>query len=305
MARGVSQNEIHSAADDLLATGERPTVERVRAQLGRGSPNTIGPLLDGWWAKLAERLTHRVALPELPVTVGAAFAHLWETAVAAGQVHAEAQVAPERLALADALAKADAAAAAQQLATVHQEAQLLQAQAALRGVEQALAISDQRVSDLLGQVASQKATEQQLIVRRDALESRLGYIQIEHQKERASISAERDALQAHVRQAQDRAYGEVDRLRQELKALKGQLSAQTREHAAALRAGVQGQRAAETEAQRAQREVASLRGRLEALASARPRKPALATALEPRLKRPVAKAAPTLKKRVKAQAKAT
>lgn len=305
MARGVSKDEIHSAADHLLAAGERPTVERVRATLGRGSPNTIGPLLDGWWAQLAQRLTHRVALPELPDTVGAAFAHAWETAVAAGQVHAEVQVAPERLALADALANADAAAATQQMTTVHQEAQLLQAHAAMRGVEQALAISDQRVNDLLGQVASQKATEQQLVVRRDALESRLGYIQIEHQKERAAISAERDALQAHVRQVEDRAYGEVDRLRQELKAVKGQLSAQTRAHAAALRASVQSQRAAETQGQRAQREVANLRGRLEALASARPRKPDLATPLQPRLKRPVAKPPSGTKKIVKPQAKAT
>ncbi|WP_415750910.1 DNA-binding protein, partial [Escherichia coli] len=53
MARGVQETEVFEAADALLGAGERPTVERVRLRLGRGSPNTIGPLLDAWWAQLA------------------------------------------------------------------------------------------------------------------------------------------------------------------------------------------------------------------------------------------------------------
>ena len=46
MARpGVGFEDIAGAADALLDAGERPTTERVRGFLGRGSPNTIGPLL--------------------------------------------------------------------------------------------------------------------------------------------------------------------------------------------------------------------------------------------------------------------
>ena len=44
------------AAEAALGLGERPTIERVRQQLGRGSPDTVGPMLDGWYGSLAKRL---------------------------------------------------------------------------------------------------------------------------------------------------------------------------------------------------------------------------------------------------------
>ncbi len=59
MAVGVPENEVFTAADVVLARGERPTVERVRLELGRGSPARVGGLLDIWWARLAERLSGR------------------------------------------------------------------------------------------------------------------------------------------------------------------------------------------------------------------------------------------------------
>lgn len=54
--RGVQMDEVWAAADAVLALGERPTIERVRQHLGRGSPNTVGPMLDGWYGALAKRL---------------------------------------------------------------------------------------------------------------------------------------------------------------------------------------------------------------------------------------------------------
>ncbi len=81
MARtGVTQADVSDAADQLVAAGERPTTERVRLRLGRGSPNTVGPMLEQWWNDLAERLQGRLALPELPETVAAAFAETWALA---------------------------------------------------------------------------------------------------------------------------------------------------------------------------------------------------------------------------------
>ena len=41
MAKGISELDVHQAADDIIAAGERPTVERIRAHLGTGSPNTV------------------------------------------------------------------------------------------------------------------------------------------------------------------------------------------------------------------------------------------------------------------------
>lgn len=55
--RGIQIEDVWAAADVILNRGERPTIERIRHQLGRGSPNTVGPMLDNWYATLAARLT--------------------------------------------------------------------------------------------------------------------------------------------------------------------------------------------------------------------------------------------------------
>lgn len=41
MARGITELDFHQAADSVVLAGERPTVERIRAVLGTGSPNTV------------------------------------------------------------------------------------------------------------------------------------------------------------------------------------------------------------------------------------------------------------------------
>jgi hypothetical protein len=48
-SRGVQQDDVSNACDALWLEGIRPTNERTRQKLGRGSPNTIGPMLDAWW----------------------------------------------------------------------------------------------------------------------------------------------------------------------------------------------------------------------------------------------------------------
>lgn len=65
MARGITEADVLEAADALLARGERPTIERVRQELGRGSPNTVNRHLDVWWTSLAARMQGRgdAALP--------------------------------------------------------------------------------------------------------------------------------------------------------------------------------------------------------------------------------------------------
>lgn len=59
MARGITEADVLEAADALLARGERPTIERVRQELGRGSPNTVNRHLDAWWTSLAQRVQGR------------------------------------------------------------------------------------------------------------------------------------------------------------------------------------------------------------------------------------------------------
>lgn len=55
--RGVQIDEVWSAADAVLRAGQRPTIDRVRAHLGRGSPNTVAPMLEAWYATLGKRLS--------------------------------------------------------------------------------------------------------------------------------------------------------------------------------------------------------------------------------------------------------
>ena len=81
-SRGITSLDVDRAADVLLHEGERPTIERIRARLGRGSPNTINPLLDAWWSRLAGRLdAGPAALHRLPEPVLHAAEALWLTAL--------------------------------------------------------------------------------------------------------------------------------------------------------------------------------------------------------------------------------
>ena len=55
-ARGAiaTNAEVRAAADAVLRTGARPTVDNVRKHLGRGSPNRITPILADWYRESAE-----------------------------------------------------------------------------------------------------------------------------------------------------------------------------------------------------------------------------------------------------------
>ena len=43
-----TQEVVNRACDAILARGERPTVDRVRTELGGGSPNSLTPLVRAW-----------------------------------------------------------------------------------------------------------------------------------------------------------------------------------------------------------------------------------------------------------------
>lgn len=77
-ARGVVYKDVAHAADELLRSGERPTVEKIRSKIGSGSPNTVGPLLDTWWKGLAGRLdSGPAAFHRLPESVSHIAEALW------------------------------------------------------------------------------------------------------------------------------------------------------------------------------------------------------------------------------------
>jgi len=83
MTRGITKNDVWDAADALLLEGARPTIERVRQKIGRGSPNTVSPYLDTWFKHLGSRIQDPgsfSAPPDVPDPVMATARHLWEVA---------------------------------------------------------------------------------------------------------------------------------------------------------------------------------------------------------------------------------
>src|SRR5579871_1758923 len=95
-SRGVSSRDVELAADTLLRAGERPTIEKVREKIGRGSPNTINPLLDLWWKRLAARLdAGPAALHRIPEGVLHVAEALWMQALEESRRRAEQELSRE------------------------------------------------------------------------------------------------------------------------------------------------------------------------------------------------------------------
>lgn len=95
MARGITENDVFAACDALLLAGERPTIERVRQKIGRGSPNTVSPMLDAWFKGLGRRLQDPGAFsppPDIPGPVLQAAQHFWEVAQASARADLEERV---------------------------------------------------------------------------------------------------------------------------------------------------------------------------------------------------------------------
>lgn len=85
MPRGITEKDVFTACDALVLAGERPTIERVRWKIGRGSPNTVSPMLDAWFKGLGRRLQDPGAFampPDIPEPVLQASQHFWEVAQA-------------------------------------------------------------------------------------------------------------------------------------------------------------------------------------------------------------------------------
>ena len=81
---GVTREQVHAAAEALVAEGQSATVVAVRQRLGGGSPNTITPLLAEWRAG-------RAPITTLPTAPTAALRQVWTAAVQAALIHLEAE----------------------------------------------------------------------------------------------------------------------------------------------------------------------------------------------------------------------
>lgn len=240
--RGVQLDEVWAAADAVLALGERPTIERVRQQLGRGSPNTVGPMLDGWYGALAKRLHAPGDVVEhdagadapLPAAVLRATKTLWGRALQHAEERATAQFTQAREALEiqaeelrqaqDSLAKETQRLAdrseAYAVAMQAKDAQIAELGRLVQELQQQLASNQEML-------ATARSEGAQLRLAWDADRRRQEAKEVEHQAERARWEERA--------QAQDRRLNaEVDRARQESKRLALRLDEDNRSSAKSL-----------------------------------------------------------------------
>ncbi|NTZ94174.1 plasmid replication region [Pseudomonas koreensis] len=223
MAVGVPENDVFAAADAVLARGERPTVERVRLELGRGSPARVGGLLDIWWARLAERLNGETRLPTLPGEVSQAFVAVWQQAIHLAQDVAEQSLSEQRQVLA---AERERVASVEDQA--RQDAALVRQHA--MAAQAAQQVSEIRLADLELLLEQRSTQIQDLQQQRDSLLRDCGdarqhsqTLQLELLELRLKVEQERVAQENYLRRVEDRAHREVDRAREESKRMTAQV----------------------------------------------------------------------------------
>lgn len=233
MARGLTELDVHGAADDIVSLGERPTVERIRSHLGTGSPNTVTRHLDSWWASVGARLRQRAReqnRPDAPAAVDALAQRCWAAALEAAAEHARAAVASERAEL----HAAQAALASQQDVLAHERTQMLeqltQAQHQASTAEASAAALREQLKQLHDQRDDLRRQRDGAYTRNEHLEAQVAALRTELTQKSDQHSIERDALLAHLRATEDRALAEVDRARQALQRLQHSATTQARQH---------------------------------------------------------------------------
>lgn len=221
--RGVQQDEVWAAADALLAEQARPTIERVRQKLGRGSPNTVAPMLESWFASLGQRLGLAEAKPEeggIPAPLRSAMTELWSAALLVSRktcmeelAARQAEVDTERVRLSG---------HASVLSALEERLQERQ-----NSIDQALSMAQEQVSDVTARLA--EATEK--LERHDGdmsdLRTQLASKQKELDAARELMHKKSEEFEKERRKLEERGVSnerrlleEVDRARQEAKQVK-------------------------------------------------------------------------------------
>lgn len=236
MPRGITQEQVDTAADALLQLGERATVEKVRASLGTGSPNTVTRMLDAWRQGLAERLRKVSELPELPDEVGAAMTSTWALALQHARTRTQHEVEAEREALEHSRTALDAREAERAALLVsNQEATQRAEEAARRAVVETTAL--RRLVDRLETEAKTHSEDRaRLLAQNQTLETTCTQLREEIRTAAAKLAKERTARDEHVKAIEDRAHAEVDRVRIDLKTTYADLIAARKHHQAEVRA---------------------------------------------------------------------
>ncbi|WP_445143313.1 DNA-binding protein [Dyella sp. Tek66A03] len=268
MARGITQTQVNGAADAILGAGDNPTVEKLRAELGTGSPNTITRMLDAWRGQLGERLRQLSALPQVPSSVGQAMIELWRLATEHAERALEGRFANERATL-------EAAQAQLTRERENWEARLQEAETSVARARTARDLAEHACNTLDGQLQDSHALRTDLLQQRDRLQDQCNDQSVQIQTLRAQLDEHQAALQAeherretHIRAVEDRAHQEVDRARQDARQWQQRHEAAERAHRDAVTALQKQHDSAVEQMRRLEQEVARQAGQVAALEKA-------------------------------------
>ncbi|MEZ5438294.1 MAG: DNA-binding protein [Lysobacteraceae bacterium] len=229
MARkGITEDQVAAAADALLRSGEKPTIERVRAELGTGSPQTVIRHLDTWWSGLGERLERaeaKTAIPSAPDGVNDAASALWILAFEQASAVAEKALDDRHQALAqqEQLLAEREQEAAQSVADATQRAET--AEKSLQETVESLTEERQTVKERDRQILDLREDRGQLVGRLSSLESERDRLTKQVVELASKAESERSELQRYVREVEDRSQREIDRARTESKDLAREIRA--------------------------------------------------------------------------------
>jgi len=213
--RGVQQEEVWAAADALIAAGERPTIERVRLKIGRGSPNTVSPMLESWFATLAPRLGvaasgSQPAEEGTPKELHQALNGVWAATVAAARDKANKALAPERHRLAQ---------QGQELEVAREELALREAALTERGValEHALELAKSQLRDQAAQLEKAGSELEQARSSLATLVQKRDTDRRQFDEQLRALAEERHRTEERASANEKRLLEDVDRARQEAK----------------------------------------------------------------------------------------
>lgn len=275
MARpGVTQTQVDAAADALLKAGERPTIERVRASLGTGSPNTLIRFIDDWWLRLGERLAHveaTMAMPEAPRAAVEAAGSLWRIALEHAKSWAFSELEAERESLRSERSQMAREAEGAAQAVTSAQAAALQAEAALGAANTRVADLERLVAEQGARLADSHARLEDALQRSATAEVLTVRLSDELSEQRQSETRKLANLQAHIVSVEERAHAEVDRARQETKQAKKRIEVLEKVAEQMKRQLAERAEKAEAAARASEVELSRVRARLQAMEEFKPK----------------------------------
>ena len=229
MATGITETDVWTAADALLLEGARPTIERIRQKIGRGSPNTVSPYLDTWFKSLGLRIKDPGAFSApaaLPDPIRQAAKHFWETALAAARGELAEEITTARAALETEAEGLESLKLALKARETFLEGQLAAKEQTL-GIAQANAVElRERLKQLEDELRERGEQLTLTTNERNELRDNLSETLKRHDVDREAWAMERRELEARHHAAEHRWVEEVDRARQEAKKLEADLARQ-------------------------------------------------------------------------------